>query len=97
MIWITEGCGCGLDVRATTRYLRGECMYQFKKPLIKGKLLKRKSQFTALVDIDGEELIAHIPTTNRIGDVENKNLPCLLSYHDDPTDFCEKWFVCRII
>ena len=41
-------------------------MYQFKKPLIKGKLLKRKSQFTALVDIDGEELIVHIPTTNRI-------------------------------
>ena len=47
-------------------------------------MLKRKSQFTALADIDGEELIAHIPTTNRIGDVENKNLPCLLSYHDDP-------------
>ena len=47
-------------------------------------MLKRKSQFTALVDIDGEELTAHIPTTNRIGDVENKNLPCLLSYHDDP-------------
>ena len=47
-------------------------------------LLKRKSQFTALIDIDGAELIAHIPTTNRIGDVENKNLPCLLSYHDDP-------------
>ena len=47
-------------------------------------MLKRKSQFTALVDIGGEELIAHIPTTNRIGDVENKNLPCLLSYHDDP-------------
>lgn len=37
-----------------------------------------------MIDIDGEELIAHIPTTNRIGDVENKNLPCLLSYHDDP-------------
>ena len=34
--------------------------------------------------VGGEELIAHIPTTNRIGDVENKNLPCLLSYHDDP-------------
>ena len=47
-------------------------------------MLKRKSQFTALVDINGEELTAHIPTTNRIGDVENKNLPCLLSYHDDP-------------
>ena len=55
-------------------------MYLFEKPLIRGTLLKRKSQFTALIDIDGEELIAHIPTTNRIGDVENKNLPCLLSW-----------------
>jgi sugar fermentation stimulation protein A len=58
--------------------------YVFEKPLIRGTMLKRKSQFTALVDIDGEEIITHIPTTNRIGDVENKNLPCLLSYHDDP-------------
>jgi len=58
--------------------------YVFEKPLIRGTMLKRKSQFTALVDIDGEELVAHIPTTNRIGDVENKNLPCLLSYHDNP-------------
>jgi len=58
--------------------------YQFEKPLIRGTMLKRKSQFTALVDIDGEELIAHIPTTNRIGDVENKDLPCLMSFHDDP-------------
>ena len=59
-------------------------IYLFEKPLIRGTMLKRKSQFTALVDIEGEELVAHIPTTNRIGDVENKNLPCLLSYHDDP-------------
>ena len=59
-------------------------MYQFEKPLIRGTMLKRKSQCTALVNINGEELTAHIPTTNRIGDVENKNLPCLLSYHDDP-------------
>ena len=59
-------------------------MYLFEKPLIKGVMLKRKSQFTALVSVYGEEMIAHIPTTNRIGDVENKDLPCLLSYHDDP-------------
>ena len=59
-------------------------MYEFEKPLIRGIMVKRKSQFTAVVTINGEELIAHIPTTNRIGDVENKNLPCLLSYHDDP-------------
>jgi hypothetical protein len=37
--------------------------YLFEKPLIRGTLLKRKSQFTALVDINGEEFIAHIPTT----------------------------------
>ena len=59
-------------------------MYIFDQPLIRGTMQKRKSQFTALVCIDGEEIIAHIPTTNRIGDVENKNLPCLLSFHDDP-------------
>lgn len=58
--------------------------YRFETPLIQGTMMKRKSQFTAIVDIDGEELIAHIPTTNRIGNVENKNLPCLLSYHDNP-------------
>lgn len=58
--------------------------YVFENPLIRGTMLKRKSQFTALVDIGGEELTVHIPTTNRIGDVENKNLPCLLSFHDDP-------------
>lgn len=59
-------------------------MYRFEMPLIRGTMLKRKSQFTASVVIDGEELTAHIPTTNRIGDVENRDLPCLLSCHDDP-------------
>ena len=59
-------------------------MYSFDQALIRGTMLKRKSQFTALVDLGGKELIAHIPTTNRIGDVENKDLPCLLSFHDDP-------------
>ena len=59
-------------------------MYRFEAPLMQGTMLKRKSQFTALVELNGEEITAHIPTTNRIGDVENKNLPCLLSYHPDP-------------
>lgn len=58
-------------------------MYQFEQPLIQGVMLKRKSQFTAQAVINGEEITVHIPTTNRIGDVENKNLPCLLSYHPD--------------
>ncbi len=59
--------------------------YLFEKPLIRGILLKRNSQFTATVVINDETIIAHIPTTNRIADVENKNLPCLLSYHPEET------------
>lgn len=59
--------------------------YKFKQPLIRGTLLKRNSQFTATVDINGEQLIAHIPTTKRIGDVETKDLPCLLLYHSYST------------
>lgn len=59
-------------------------MYCFDEPLTQGIMIRRKSQFTASVLVDGQELTAHIPTTNRIGDVENKNLPCLLSYHPDP-------------
>ena len=43
-------------------------MFLFERPLIQGTMLKRKSQFTALVSLNGEEIIAHIPTTNRIGD-----------------------------
>ena len=35
-------------------------MYLFEKPLIRGVMLKRKSQFTALVSVYGEEMIAHI-------------------------------------
>ena len=32
-------------------------IYLFEKPLIRGTMLERKSQFTALVDIDGEEVL----------------------------------------
>ena len=58
--------------------------YRFETPLIRGTMVKRNSQFTATVKVDGEQFVAHIPTTNHIGDVENKDLPCLLSFHDDP-------------
>ena len=58
-------------------------MYKFKEPLIKATLIKRNSQFTATVDLDGEEITVHVPNTGRIGDVNLKNIPCLLSYHND--------------
>lgn len=59
--------------------------YFFDKPLIEGIMIKRNSQFTATVVVGEESFVAHIPTTNRIGDVENKNLPCLLSFHPEET------------
>ena len=58
-------------------------MYKFDKPLVKGLMVKRNSQFTATVIVNGETLTAHVTTTNRIGDIVIKNIPCLLSYHSD--------------
>ncbi len=58
-------------------------MYKFKKPLIKAIIIKRNSQFTATVSLNGEIIIVHVPNTGRIGDVNLKNIPCLLSYHTD--------------
>ena len=58
-------------------------MFKFEKPLIKATLIKRNTQFTAEVELDGENITVHVPNTGRIGDVNLKNIPCLLSYHDD--------------
>ncbi len=58
--------------------------YMFERPLKEGILLKRNSQFTMDVMLDGEVVKAHCPTTNRIGDIETKNIACLVSFHDDP-------------
>ena len=58
-------------------------MYKFKEPLIEATLIKRNSQFTATVELDWEEITVHAPNTGRIGDVNLKNVPCLLSYHKD--------------
>ena len=56
------------SVRTITNYKRtgiqqGDCMYLFEKPLIRGVMLKRKSQFTALISVDDEEMIAHMRLT----------------------------------
>ena len=49
-------------------------MYKFKEPLIEATLIKRNSQFTATVDLNGEEITVHVPNTGRIGDVDLKNV-----------------------
>lgn len=58
--------------------------YLFETPLKEGIIIKRNSQFTMDVLIDGNTVRCHCPATTRIGDVELKNIACLLSYNDDP-------------
>lgn len=57
--------------------------YIFDNELIEGIIVKRKSQFTIVVNIDGTEYNCHCPTTGRIGDLELKNIACLLSKSND--------------
>lgn len=58
--------------------------FKFKEPLIEGVIVKRKGQFIMVCEINGEETNCHCPTTGRIGDLDIKGLPCLLSKSDDP-------------
>lgn len=58
--------------------------YIFENELIEGIIVKRKSQFTMTVNINGEEIACHCPTTGRIGNIETKNIACLLSKSKDP-------------
>lgn len=58
--------------------------YLFDNELIEGVIVKRKNQFTMIVSLNGEEVSCHCPTTGRIGDLEIKNIACLLSKSNDP-------------
>lgn len=46
-------------------------------------ILRRNSQFAMDVIIDGNVVKCHCPTTGRIGDVEIKNIACLISESND--------------
>ena len=58
--------------------------FVFAPPLKQGTIIKRLTQFTMLVDIDGVETRCHCPSLTRIGDFDNAGLPCLYSVSDDP-------------
>ena len=58
--------------------------YTFDTELVEGIIIKRKSQFTMVVNINGVEFNCHCPTTGRIGDIDTKNVACLLSKSKDP-------------
>lgn len=57
--------------------------YFFEEPLVEGIIVKRRSQFTLDVNIDGIVYKCHCPTTSSIADLVIKGLPCLLSKSND--------------
>lgn len=58
--------------------------YTFDKALQEARIVKRNSQFTMNIEMDGEIIKAHCPATTRIGDVDLAGVACLLSKSDDP-------------
>lgn len=58
--------------------------FLFKELLLEAVIVKRKSQFTIICNINDEIISCHCPTTGRIGNLDISGLPCLLSKSDDP-------------
>lgn len=58
-------------------------MYKFKQELQEGILVRRSNRFTMEVLIDDEIIKCHCPTTGRIGNIELKNIACLISHSDN--------------
>lgn len=57
--------------------------FKFEEPLIEGTIVKRKSRFTMICEINGEIYTCHCPTTGRIGNIDVSSRPCLLSKSTD--------------
>lgn len=53
--------------------------YLFDEELIQGLIKSRPNRFIMLVEIDGKIEKCHCPSTGRIGNLELKDIPCLLS------------------
>ena len=58
-------------------------MYLFDTPLQEGIILKRNSQFTMDVLLNDKIIKCHCPTTGRIGNVDVKNVSCLISHSEN--------------
>lgn len=79
----------------------------FEIPCTEGTIIKRNSQFTMTVSVDGLAVQCHCPTTGRVGNIDLAGRPCLLSPSssperktrytveavslDRPEDFPKKW------
>ena len=51
----------------------------FPQPLIRGTIVRRPNRFIIDVDLGGQVVPCHCPTTGRIGNLVLDGLPCLLS------------------
>lgn len=51
----------------------------FPEPLVEGIVLERKNRFDMLVELDGQTIECHCPTTWNIGQLNVSGRPCLLS------------------
>jgi sugar fermentation stimulation protein A len=58
--------------------------YLFPEKLIEGVIQSRPNRFIMLVKIDGAVVKCHCPSTGRIGSIQFKDIPCLLSKSSDP-------------
>ena len=79
----------------------------FEIPCTEGTVIKRNSQFTMTISVDGHAVQCHCPTTGRVGNIDLAGRPCLLSPSssperktrytveavslDRPEDFPKKW------
>ena len=59
-------------------------IYTFPSPFLEATILSRTSQFIINVNINGDEVRCHCPTTGRIGNIDLAGRPCLLSKNDNP-------------
>jgi len=58
--------------------------YLFPEKLIPALIKSRPNRFIMLVEINGKLEKCHCPSTGRIGNMEFKDVPCLLSKSDNP-------------
>jgi sugar fermentation stimulation protein A len=59
--------------------------YFFDEELIQGLIKSRPNRFIMLVEIDSKIEKCHCPSTGRIGNIEFKDIPCLVSKSKDNT------------
>lgn len=56
----------------------------FTKPILEGTFLKRYKRFFADVDLNGKTVVAHVANSGSMRGCNTPNMPCLLSYDDNP-------------